>query len=267
MSLYDGEKEAFFNQAIKSIWQDSTLKPDEIVLVIDGPIREDLLRSVNFWEQKIPCLKTIFLDKNVGLGSALRIGLINCSTSIIARMDTDDISVPSRFKKQISLLSLNPSIDVVGGWIAEFITDPSIIDGYRKLPEKHLALYKLSKWRDPVNHMTVMFRKEAVIKAGNYETLLWFEDTWLWARMIMNDCKFYNIQESLVLARAGTAMHARRRGLKYLLSEIALIRKLYKIKFLNLFEAISNIIIRAPIRLLPARAVGFIFKHFLRTQE
>jgi len=264
MSLYDGEKCSYFDEAMESVYDDSTLKPDEIVLVIDGPLRAELFSRVAYWKKKNKSLRTVMLIENSGLGVALRAGVIACSHPIIARMDTDDINMPTRFCKQLAFLSSNEEVDIVGGWISEFHDTPLNITGYRVLPETNDEILRFAKWRDPVNHMTVMFRKKAVLVAGNYEPWLWFEDTWLWARMMMSGAKFYNIQEPLVFARVGKAMLSRRKGLAYLRSEIALFTKLFRLHFINVFEYVAHIIIRSCVRLLPYQIVGAFFKIFLR---
>ena len=141
----------------------------------------------------------------------------------------------------------------------EFEDNENKIVSYRKVPELHVDIIKFSKLRCPVNHPAVMYKKSIVQKTGGYKKMMWFEDYYLWARMILNGAKFYNIQESLVNVRAGVGQLERRRGLKYALSELKLQRKMLKLGFLSWFEFSTNVIIRFSIRMLPEKISTFIY--------
>ena len=81
---------------------DQTKMPSEIVLVKDGPLSGELDEVISEFTGNYPNLfKIIVLPENKGLGNALSIGVLACSTELIARMDTDDISLPERFKIQL----------------------------------------------------------------------------------------------------------------------------------------------------------------------
>jgi len=261
MSIYTKENPSHFNRCMQSIWVEQSLKPNEIILVQDGPLSDELYKAIAVWKGKLKNkLKIISLQNNVGLGDALKIGIGNCSHEIIARMDTDDISSPDRFKKQLDFLEQNPNIDIVGSWITEFETDKDVIISYRKLPEQHDEIVKFAKKRNPLNHPSVMYRKKAVVEAGNYQKMIGFEDYYLWIRMLQNGSKMENIPESLVSMRAGFSQLERRGGVKYILNEIKFQEKLLEINFINYFEFISNIFIRMTARIMPNSLRGFIYK-------
>lgn len=265
MSVYCKENPAFFEQSLLSIIN-QTLKPNEIVLIEDGKLTDELYSLIEKFKTKYDGLfKIISLDKNVGLGEALRIGIENCSFNIIARMDTDDIARNDRFEKQIKFLQDNENIDLVGSWISEFENNPNEIISYRQLPTEHKDIYKFGQFRCPVNHMTVMYKKNAVLNAGNYQTFKNIEDYYLWGRMLNSGYKFANIPECLVNVRAGNAMFKRRANLTYFFnSEFPLHTELYKMGFINLRQYLRNISSKFLLRVLPVFAMSFIYKKFLR---
>ncbi len=264
ISLYDGELTENFNQSMNSIWKTTSIKPNEIILIIDGPIRQELTKLVNHWEKEIPPLKAIFLKKNVGLGDALNIGLEKCKHELIARMDTDDICRKDRFEKQLRVFNENNDVDICSSWVSEFEQDQSIITSQRKLPESHVTILKYAKSRNPINHPAVMYKKEAVIKAGSYKPMKWFEDYYLWARMLINGAKFYNIQEPLVNMRAGYKQLERRSGIQYAKAEFFFLRKLLKIGFLSHLQFLKNLILRLSVRILPKLILSYIYRKLLR---
>ena len=260
MSIYHKEKSEYLNRAMKSIWDEQTIKPNEIVLVQDGKLTDELYKIIEKWQEKLGnVFKTIPLDKNVGLGDALNIGLDKCSYEIVARMDTDDISIPERFEKQLQIFK-DSNIDICSSWVSEFDNDEKKIIFYRKLPQNHDEILKYMKKRNGINHPAVMYKKEAVLRAGGYKKMMWFEDYYLWIRMILNGSKFYNIQEPLVNMRAGFGQLERRSGLKYAIEEFKFLKELYNIKFLTANEFIKNMIIRFIARILPKSLVKSVYK-------
>jgi glycosyltransferase involved in cell wall biosynthesis len=260
MSVYYKENAKFFNRAMISIWDEQIVKPNEIVLVEDGKLTVELYASIKQWQNKLGTIfKTIPLEENIGLGDALNIGIKECSYELIARMDTDDIALKDRFEKQLKIFE-DSDVDICSSWVSEFEDNENKIVSYRKVPELHVDIIKFSKLRCPVNHPAVMYKKSIVQKTGGYKKMMWFEDYYLWARMILNGAKFYNIQEPLVSMRAGYNQLERRKGLKYAMSELALQRIFYNLKFINSYEFILNIIIRLVTRILPKIIVKLIYK-------
>lgn len=266
MSIYKKEEPKYFNRAMQSIWDEQTIKPDEIVLVQDGPLTDGLYKAIDEWKAKIgESFKTVPLEKNVGLGEALNAGIKHCSYELIARMDTDDISISNRFEKQLKVFE-EKDIDVCSAFISEFEDDENDIISYRKLPENHDDIVKYSKMRSPLNHAVTMFKKSIVEQAGGYKKMMLMEDYYLWIRMIMKKAKFYNIQEVLLHMRAGDSMLERRWGLKYAKSELALSREFYKIGFLDIKEYIKIVFIRVPIRFVPKKLFKIAYR-MLRAKD
>jgi glycosyltransferase involved in cell wall biosynthesis len=267
MSIYYKENSEWFRIALDSVIN-QTLQPSEIVLVEDGQLTEELYQVIDEYKSEYPNLfKIVPLEQNSGLGEALRIGILNCSNEIVARMDTDDIARNDRFEKQIKFMEENQNIDLVGSWISEFENNPEKIISYRQLPTKHDDIYKFGQFRCPVNHMTVMYRKSAVLNAGNYQTFKNIEDYYLWGRMLKNGAKFANIPECLVNVRAGNAMFARRANLTYFFnSEFPLHTELYRMGYISLLQYLRNISSKFLLRVIPKWAMGLIYKKFLRKE-
>lgn len=260
MSIYRKEKVEYFHRAMQSIWDDQSIKPNEIVLVQDGKLTNDLYGIIDKWKIELgDVLKIIPLEQNIGLGDALNIGIKHCSNELIARMDTDDISLYDRFEKQLKVLT-NSDIDACSSWVSEFDSDEKEIVSYRKTPEKHNEIVSYSKNRNPINHPAIMYKKSAVERAGGYKKMMWFEDYYLWARMILNGAKFYNSQESLVNMRAGYSQLERRSGINYAYYEFKFLYNLKKLNFLSNLEFIKNVLLKFPIRLMPKKLIKYIYK-------
>lgn len=262
MSLYTKEKAEYLQQCLLSLTQ-QTLLADEIVLVFDGEIDDDLQQVVNDFDDKLP-FKIVRLEQNVGLGKALNAGLAQCSYDWVLRMDTDDIATPDRFFKQIDFIKNHPKISVLGGQIIEFknqINDSQII---KSVPITHEDIIKYAKSRNPINHMTVAFRKSVVLAVGSYRHAPLYEDYDLWVRLLLNQCQFANLPEVLVYARAGDMMYQRRGGWDYAKNEFLMLYQFYQLGFLSVRQWLKNLVIRLPVRLLPNVMRVWIYQILLR---
>ena len=215
MSVYAKETPAYLADSLKSIFE-QTHQTDDFVLMCDGPLTPQLDAVIKRW-QKIykDRLNVIRLEENGGLGKALAIGLKECRHELVARMDSDDISLPERMEREARIFREKP-VDIVSGTILEFIGDPSNVVGERRLPETAVEITAFSRKRNPFNHPAVMFRKEKVIASGSYdETFHLFEDYYLWVRMLKNGCSGYNIQEPVLMFRTTADLYVRRGGRAY----------------------------------------------------
>lgn len=266
MSVYRNDKPEFVRVALDSILVHQSVKPTEIVLVQDGPVPTELHAVLSEYETNYnTILNVIKLGENKGLGNALMIGVNNAKHDIIARMDSDDICLPDRFEKQLSYLEKHPECDIVGGQMTEFIDIPDNIVGRREVPLSNEEIYKFMKSRCALNHVTVMFRKEAVINAGNYQDWFWNEDYFLWVRMMKAGCKFANIPDVAVNVRSGADQYARRGGRKYFNSEIGIKKLMLKEGMITRTQFAINYIERFIIQLvLPNGIRGWVFRTFAR---
>lgn len=261
MSVYAKEKSKYLQQSIDSIFYQSLL-PSEVILMEDGPLTKELYHTINELKAKYPLLKTIPLKENHGLGYALNIGLQHCTYNLVARMDTDDICKPDRFKKQISLFEQHPEIDVTSSSIDEFYGDINHIISRKMLPESHDDIVKYAKKRCPENHPTVVYKRDKVVEAGGY--IGFPEDYYLWVRMILKGCHFHNISESLLWFRTSPYVYKRRGGWNYAKKEILFQWKFYKIGFLTFPRFLLNSSIRLIARLVPNSMRTFIYNKIIR---
>jgi glycosyltransferase involved in cell wall biosynthesis len=265
LSLYSKENPVFLKQSLESVLS-QTLPPDEIIIVKDGLLSKDLNIIIDDYVLKFPIIKIVTFLENQGLGIALNEGLKHCSYDLVARMDTDDISKPTRFEKQIELFKKNEHLDIVGSWVDEFDGDISNIISTRTVPEKPQEIFSYAKKRSPVNHPVVMFKKDAVINAGGYKHFPLFEDYHLWIRMLMNGCQFYNIQESLLYFRISSDMFKRRGGWKYAIDELKFQTEIKKMGFINNQDFFKNVSIRFLSRIIPNFLRAFLYIKILRKQ-
>lgn len=265
MCVYNGDCAENVKLAIDSVLNQS-LKPDEVVLVVDGPISQSLEEVVRQYEI-MPFFKVVRLKENQGHGPARRTAMANCKNEIVALMDADDICVPTRFEEQMEQLKNDSEVAIVGSNIAEFIHSPENIVAYRNVPASDVQIKQYMKRRCPMNQMTVMFRKKDVDAVGGY--LDWYceEDYYLWLRMALANMKFVNIQENLVLVRVGEEMYRRRGGLRYFLSEAKLQKYMWDHKVIGFPIFMVNVAKRLVVQvLLPNRLRGWVFQKFARNE-
>lgn len=265
MSIYKNERPVYFNRAIQSIWADQTLKPNEIILVKDGPLTTDLHKAVEKWHMQLGnVLKVISLTYNVGLGIALNKGLKYCSYELVARMDTDDIATCDRFEKQISFLEHNKQISVVGGAIQEFSDNPNKGGKIRRVPSDEGELTKFAKLRNPLNHPTGVFRKSHIEQVGSYLPMEYFEDYYLWIRLLQRGFKIGNLEKVVLKFRTENDMMKRRSGWDYVKNEFSFFKKIYQIDYINFVELLKALSLRIPLRLLPKKMLSMIYNIVLR---
>jgi len=262
MSVYKNDRPDFLCQALDSIF-DQTLKPDEVVLVEDGALTPELYAVIEKYKSIYAEMQTVILEKNSGLGVALHEGLKHCKFELVARMDSDDISNLDRFEKQMAFLESHPEISLISGYIEEFNDDPKKIVSTRTIPLQFDEIKKFLKKRNAINHVTVMFKKNAIIDSGNYQSVPYFEDYDLWIRLIQKGYIVANISDVLVKVRIGTDMIGRRHGFKYAGHELYFLKRQLKSGFISKTEYLKLVILRVPIRLLPKFMLKFIYK-FLR---
>lgn len=264
ISVYKKEKAEYLKQALQSIIT-QILKPSEIVIVKDGLLTKELDKCIeNFQKQDPKLFKILAFKENRGLGLALRDGVKACKYEYIARMDSDDISKPDRFEKQFNYIQKHPETALLGTWITEFSKNEKKPDTVTKLPCTYQEIIKFAKRRNPLRHVTVVFKKSAVIQSGNYRDFLWFEDYDLFVRMLQKGYIAANIPEYIVNVRADQDMFARRGGWQYLKQDYKFQKQLLETKFIGKTDFIINITIRSIVRLIPSKLRSYLYKKILR---
>ncbi|PIT17480.1 amylovoran biosynthesis protein AmsE [Snodgrassella alvi] len=259
LSLYAQEQPGWLSACLDSLCVQS-IQAEEIIMVLDGTIGIELQHVLSHYQTRLP-LKIIPLPQHVGLGNALNAGLQHCRHEWIMRMDTDDICAPERFAHQWAYIQQHPEIALFSGQIAEFSTTPEHTSAVRQVPLTDSAIRHYAQWRNPVNHMAVAYRKSAVQAVGGYQHHQWMEDYNLWLRLLAAGYPVANLPETLVYARAGHNMHARRRGLRYLSSEWQLLRLKRRLHSQPLLAALSCFALRGSSRLLPTSLLGHLYQH------
>lgn len=259
LSVYQKESPLYLSQALDSIWYKQDLKPSQIVLVKDGPLTSELNAEIEIWCKRLgEVLTCVTLPSNVGLAAALNIGLEHCNFDLVARMDTDDVSLPERFKLQVSFMNANVNVAVSSGFIEEWNLDLSTQMSSRRLPLAHDDIVSFAKLRSPISHPAAIFRKSVILGVGGYYNI-YPEDHLLWVRVIQSGYKLANIPEFLLKMRTGEAF-VTRRGYTFLKGELASYRLMYKSDFLSFCELVKVSFLRSVVRLSPSFMKIFMYK-------
>ncbi|MBR0348933.1 MAG: glycosyltransferase [Clostridia bacterium] len=263
MCVYGKDNPEWFRTAVDSILN-QTRKPDEVVLVVDGPVPQELDDVINPFEQN-SIFKVIRLPENKGHGEARRVGLNNCSNELVALMDADDISAEDRFEKQLAMFESDSKLTIVGGNITEFVGTPDNIVEARVVKSDDASIKEDMKKRCPMNQVTVMFKKSRVDSVGGYIDWYCEEDTYLWLRLFLDGAKFANLPDYLVNVRIGKEMYQRRGGTKYFMSEAKLQKFMLDNKIIGLGRFAVNVGERFVVQvLLPNKLRSWVFKNFAR---
>ena len=263
MSIYHKEKPEYLTACLNSVLNQSAL-PDEIVMVKDGPLTPELESVLTEYAEKNPGLfNFVVLEKNVGLGLALREGMLHCKNELVARMDTDDINKPGRFEKQLKEFEADGELDVCGTQMAEFEDVPDNVVAHRVVPLDDESIKKYQKKRDGFNHGTVMFKKSAVLRAGNYQSCMLMEDTLLWVNMIQSGAKLKNIDEELYLFRLGKDMYERRGGFAYYKKYKAGRKKIRQTGYISWWDYRWSLFVQFVVAMMPNKLRGWVFKKVL----
>lgn len=264
MSVYYKEKPFFLKESVDSMIN-QTVKPDEIVLVKDGKLTPELDEVISSYE-KIDFFRIIDLKENVGLGKALSIGLGECRNEFVARMDTDDISDPNRCEEQLKLFYQNSNLSIVGTGVAEFIDTPENIISFKEVKETDIEIKKFMKYRNPMNHPSVMFKKCDVIDAGNYQHWHLNEDYYLWLRMMEKGYHFQNINLPLVKMRINNDTYLRRGGWNYFIAQKKMFDYMFNNNIINFLDYSYSVSIRLIVRVfVPNQLRKWIYLNLLRS--
>lgn len=268
MAVYKNDVPDYLRDALKSVIN-QTLKPNEIVIVGDGPISEECKKAIADLghEAQHEGIDLVFLPQkeNNGLGASLRLAVENCRHEYIARMDADDLALPYRFEKQMKCFDEDPDLSIVGGMITEFEGSPDNIIDKRVLPLDDDGIKKFMRSRCGVNHVTVIFKKSDLLKAGNYNNEYRQEDYYLWARMIKAGCKFRNIPDIVVNVRSGRDQFARRSGGSYYRDHMEIFKFMRREGIITYPRLVYNGIVRGLVQyVFPNRLRTFTYQHMLR---
>ncbi len=249
ISVYDGDRPDYLRRSFHSAVDDQTVPPDQVIIVRDGPVRQELAACLDEFvaTSRVP-VTLVPLEANGGLGPALDQGLAASRYDIVARMDADDVAMPRRFEVQLPLIE---NADIVGAGLLEFVSDTDHIVGRRTPPTDpgHIARY--ARLHDPFNHPTVIYRRRAVMAAGGYGDLPLMEDYALFTRMLLAGARAVNVAEPLVFYRVGATAFKRRGGTGLLRSELKMQREFLRSGFISPAGYVRNVAVRGSYRLVP----------------
>ena len=268
MSVYKKEKPEYFKAALESVIH-QTLQPDEILVMKDGPLTTELENVLAEVSKQLSearsktVLRTYQFEENVQLGRALRKGVELCEYDFIARMDTDDIACPERLQRQYDYLIAHPRVAALGGYIEEFCDDNSF-SNVKTMPTGLKELRSYARFRNPLNHMTVMLRRELILEAGNYRHYPFLEDYDLWGRVLAEGYQLDNLPEVLVRARVGNELYGRRGGFDYCKRYLGLRKEQHKIGLTNWIEWMIACAITIAVTVIPSGARKQVYQKVLR---
>lgn len=197
MPVFGQENPCYLTDSLQSLVE-QTLPPVQVVIVENSGRSEEVEAVFEKYQSELP-LDFLMLEPGLTLGALLNKGLDRCRGDFIARMDSDDISLPQRFERQVVFLERNPDIDVLGSCAIEIDAEGKR-GALRKRPLSHLAIIK-TLWANPFVHPTIMCRKGLLQSVGGYSETLTGEDYELWFRGAKAGWRFANLEEPLILYR------------------------------------------------------------------
>ncbi len=248
MSVYFRESPENLLASLLSL-SEQTFRADEVVLVEDGAISDRLQSVIELYRNDLNII-SVRLPENAGLGKALNEGLKYCRHELVARMDTDDISLPSRFEKQVVFMQANPNVAASSAILEEWDEEMHVYCGRRNLPLEPEAVARFALRRSPLSHPLAIFRKSVVIGVGGYPPLRKAQDYALWSLLLTKGYSLANLPDVLLKMRTGSSLLGRR-GLGYLKQEFELLRFQREIGFLSIKDFYLNALIKGVLRFSP----------------
>ena len=266
MSVHINENAEHFAASIQSLL-DQTVVTNDFVIVCDGPLSKELNKVLEEYDSRYPGLFHIVrLTENVGVGLAAKAGLAVCRNDLIAKMDSDDISLPDRCRMQLSRFSENPDLALIGGVIEEFDNRTGKVFAVRTVPEENSAIRTYARRRSPFNNVTVMYRKSAAEAAGGYRDLRRGEDYDLYLRMLIDGCYAQNLPQTLVRVRVDSDTHRRRASWSAMKGCAGIWWHAYRVGYSSLSDLLICLCGQMFLVICPGRVQQMLYKRFLRKQ-
>ena len=249
LNLWGNDSERSLARSLQSI-QMQNHEPDEVLVVVDGPINERLEKIIQDFAKTASFLvKQIDLPIAGGLWNARNVGIHAAEHELIAVHDADDVMHPDRLGIQLSHFE-NAEIDVLGSPVYEFDAINGRVLGLRILAVNDQLTSKML-WQNVINHSSVMFRKSAVVGVGGYRNVHLAEDYDLWLRLICAGKKLCATELVLQAFSVDGQLNKRRGGIKFVASEMSLHRLVRSTNAQNIFVSWTRLILRLTYRLGP----------------
>ena len=220
ISVYKSEKPCYLDSSLESVIKNQTLKPNNVIIVEDGPLTTGLYDVISKWCNNPDVPITIIKNEvNMGLTKSLNRGLEYVNTDLVARMDSDDMARPNRFELQVKFFNENPNIDIIGGAIHEIDENGNdLCDRY--YPLDHESVCKSICKANPIAHPTVMIRKRVFDSGLKYnERFRTNQDLALWFDCILAGYKLANLRNVILLFRRQSSVYNRLKKIKNLWRE------------------------------------------------
>ena len=263
LSVYKNDSVEHFVQALESCLN-QTLLPDQLIIVVDGPIGDDLRQTIEYFKLQYSFIEPLFLKENMGRGAAKNHAITHSKYGFIAIMDADDICLPNRFQMQKEFLMTNPEIDCVGSYIEEFNATPGDLGIIRKVNLIHDGILIQGKYRQSMNHVTIMFKKQVFLSVGGYSSLRYTEDFIYFTKLLISGATFANLPVVLVYARVAQNQFKKRAGMKYFKEELSVFKLMYNSKYISLLTFFINVLIRLILRFSPSIVLMLVYNNLLR---
>lgn len=260
LPVYAGDRAEFFTRAFTSAVTEQAVRPNQVVIVQDGPVGAELRDAIAAVVESSPVpVEHVALTENVGLAIALTRGLQHCAHDVVARMDADDVALPQRFARQMPLIA--EGYDLVGTGMYEF-DGVGRITFTRTPPTGSDEIAAAARFKDPFNHPTVVYRKSIVEAAGGYRDLPLMEDYWLFARIIAAGARVENVPDPLVMYRVDAGAYSRRGGSRLFRSELRLQREFRRDGFVTRGQYLRNVLVRGGYRFVPVGVRRLAYRGF-----
>lgn len=264
LTVYISDNPEFFRLSLESMIK-QTVPSNDIVIVMDGPVSDEIQAIIEeYSNNKKNNIHPLQLEKNKGLGLALNAGLEICKNELIARMDSDDISMPTRCEKQLAMFEADPELDIVGCPVLEFVGTPENVVGKRDVPLDNKSIHKYNKRRDPFNHPAVMYRKSKVMKYGPYGDYRKNQDTDLWIKLLSNGCKGANLPEYLLMFRFDEGTYKKRKSWTNTKCLLDIRKRAWKMGYSSFMDYAVVAIAQIGVFILPESFQRFVYTKVLR---
>lgn len=260
MTMYIKDNPDYAKLAIDSMLN-QTVKTDDFVIVCDGPLNDELNQLISFYQTQYNFFNIVRLPQNVGLGAALREGVLVCKNLLIARMDDDDVAKENRCELELKEFEKDDKLSICGSYMNEFDSDIMNPIRIKEVPTEFEHILAFSKRRNPFNHSTVMFKKEDILSIGNYSPMRTNQDVDLWVRALNNKLKGINISQPLVDFRFDSNTYQRRKEWKNVKLLIDVWRNFHKEGYCTLTDYWNVKLVQVMMFALPKRVVQWCYDH------
>ena len=261
MAIWAGDKPAQIICAMESILR-QTRVPDEFIIVMDGPVSEQILRSIAAYENKTGVMINA-LPKNVGRGASRNYAIGLANSDVIAIMDADDICRQDRFEKQLAYLEYS-GLDLLGGAIEEFSQHPGDLGDVRHVPTDEATIKSMLRFRSAFNHVTLVYRRSLFQQIGGYRELNYVEDWDFYLRSFHAGARMGNLPDVVVDVRRAVW---RRSSIPYFLEEIKVLRAAHNRGFMPKFTLFASVFFRLVKVLSPSIMLNGFYKIVLRQRK